>query len=233
MYILCKEYYIIVFIQTILTILYNSIHHIYNILCHSDSDCIIHDQSKLNNNNYTKCLSLFPNPHNGIFSFDNIFFSSLQIFISSTGHWAILMSFINKCYGNSTITIYWFILTFIYFFILLPLLLAFISDNFNDINLAKNALYLGTKKNTIFSCATANIIFYKISTSDQDKLYYAQVNSSHVYINSYVKNEYINDIILYNNKTFQKLDLFYITNKSNTSLVLSLFYMSELCACCV
>eukprot|EP01084_Bolivina_argentea_P284457 487513_1 len=151
------------------------------ILCYNDHDCI--SQSQTNNNNYTQCLSLSPNPHNGIFSFDNIFFSSLQIFIASTGHWAISMSYITECYKDSTITIYWFMLTFIYFFILLPLLLAFISDNFNDINLAKNALYLRIQKNTIFSSATANVIFYKFSTPDEDKLYYAQLTSASPRIN--------------------------------------------------
>ena len=76
---------------------------------------------------------------------------------------------------------------FIYFFILLPLLLAFINDNFNDINLAKNALYLRIRKNTLFTCATANVVFYKFSTADDDKLYYAQLTSISPRINPLLK----------------------------------------------
>ena len=171
------------------------------ILCYDDNDCI---NSPKSNGTYTQCLPLSINPHNNIFSFDNIFFSSLQIFISSTGHWAILMSYVDECFKNWSITIYFFIMTFIYFFILLPLLLAFISDNFNDINLAKNALYLRIKKNTIFSCSTANVIFYKFSTADEDKLYYAQLISSSPRINPLLNNKQNKKLLNNNNNNNNK-----------------------------
>eukprot|EP01083_Nonionella_stella_P169745 576267_1 len=151
--------------------------HASNVLCYDDQDCITADTG------FPTCLSRSPNPYHDIFSFDNIFFASLQIFIASSGHWAILMAYIDETYSDSSITIYWFVLTYINFFVLLPLLLAFISDNFNDINLAKNGLYLKLKKNTLFTCATANVIFYKFSISDKNKVYFARLASTSPDIN--------------------------------------------------
>ena len=76
------------------------------------------------NENYTHCLPIANNPLSGLYSFDNIYESLFTCFMISSGHWAILMSYAEEAYGHDLIAVYFFVLSFIFAFILLPLLLA-------------------------------------------------------------------------------------------------------------
>ena len=127
-----------------------------NLLCHDDSDCIAAGHG------LTECLSTETNPQHGLSSFDNVLMASFQIFTAFTRHWALSMSHTVQCFGHWSISIYWIFMTFVFLFIVSPLMLSFMADAFNDAHLAKNRLYL-KRTNTVWTGCTANVIFYKFT----------------------------------------------------------------------
>ena len=48
----------------------------------------------------------------------------VQSFFITTGHWPILMSYLQESSGNDWITLFFFAFSFVFVFILLPVLLA-------------------------------------------------------------------------------------------------------------
>lgn len=117
---------------------------------------------------YSICLPIDDNPNNGLYSFDDIFHSIFNVYVISTGHWPVLMSYCEQSLGEPVIAVYFFMISSLFIYILLPLLLAFLTAEFTDHNLADIRLHLDDDS-TLYSCITANVSFLPLLTKKIQK----------------------------------------------------------------